>query len=133
MNYNFSFDMTVDQQNAAVLNYKLSADEKILIAPTSGEIASGRPFNKWSQFGQMEKPTELYVKWRDPSSGVVHEETANLKRCVPNDITGMHIYFLIRENRLLVYLSSSEKRPKEIPAIGPESAQYNVTTQIYPN
>jgi len=133
MNYSFSFDMTEDQQTAIVLDYRLSADGNNLIAPTSGDLASGRPFRGWSQFGKMEKPTALYVKWKDPSSGVHHEETANLKDHLPVDITGMHIYFLIRENHLFVYLSSTEKRQNNIPAIGPEIAQYHVTTQIYPN
>jgi len=75
----------------------------------------------------------LYVKWRIKSTGQVYEDTVDLRRRLPADITDHRIHFIVKGPQLYVYLITPERRPPDMPPNGPRPYQYLKTITIYPD
>lgn len=113
----FSFDARRDSPNAEVLNYRygdsnLPGTRIPLALLREGGASGGTGIN-----GPMPRGDSLYVKWRIKATGVVYEDTVDLKSRLPEDITRHHIYFIIKGPQLYVYLISPEKlNPNPCPS-----------------
>ena len=81
----------------------------------------------------MELGEDLYVKWRVKSTGAIYEDTVDLRRRLPRDITGQRLYFIAQGAQLHVYLiSMNERRPPDMPAVGPKMYSHMKVVEIYP-
>lgn len=63
----------------------------------------------------MPRGDTLYVKWRIKASGAVHEDTVDLRKRMPSDITDHRIHFVVKGPQLYVYLISPQPNPKGWP------------------
>ena len=77
----------------------------------------------------------LYVKWRIKSTGMVYEDTVDLRNRLPADIKDHRVTFIIRGPHLYVYLIPPEgrKRAKGKPPNGPRMYEDLDTVTIYPD
>jgi hypothetical protein len=71
----------------------------------------------------MRRPDALYVRWRDETSDKVYEETVDLARLLPRDITDHRIHFTVRGPQLFVYLITPQLRSPTAPPVG--SREFN--------
>lgn len=75
----------------------------------------------------------LYVKWRLRSTGVVYEDTVDLKPLLPKDLASQRVYFVAQGSQLMVFLSDlSKQKPLAEPIVGPFKIQLYPTKLIYP-
>ena len=104
----FSFDARGDSPDAEVLNYRYG-DSNLpgtRIPPAllrESGVSGGTGIN-----GPMPLGDSLYAKWRIKSTGAVFEDTVDLKRRLPWDITDHRIYFIVEGSQLYVYLISRD-------------------------
>ena len=75
----------------------------------------------------------LYVKWRIKDTGLVYEETVDLRQRLPRNIKDHTVYFDIKGAQLYVYLISPERRPPDMPPNGPHMYDYRKIFTIYPD
>jgi hypothetical protein len=75
------------------------------------------------------------VKWRLKTTGVVYEDTADLRKQLSGDITGHRIYFVIKGPQLFVYLvpPESKKLSAGAPPNGPKMYRDLDVKTIYPD
>jgi hypothetical protein len=74
--------------------------------------------------GEMRRPDALYVRWRDETSGKVYEDTVDLARLLPRDITDHRIHFTVRGPQLFVYLITPQLRSPTAPPVGPREFNF---------
>ncbi len=75
----------------------------------------------------------LYVKWRNKASGQIYEDTVDLRRRLPANITDQRIHFMVKGPQLYVYLISARPRPPNTTADGPRMYRDLESTLIYPD
>lgn len=104
----FSFDARWDSPGIEVLNYRYGSSNMpgTHIAPEL--LRTGQPSGGMGINGPMPIGDTLYVKWRIKATGEVFEDTVDLKRRLPEDITGHRIYFIVEDTQLYVYLISRD-------------------------
>ena len=68
----------------------------------------------------MLRGDELYVKWKLLKTGRVFEDLVDLKAMLPSDIRYHEIHFTIKEEQLLVYLITPDRKPADMPVNGPK-------------
>ena len=81
----------------------------------------------------MLRPDELFVKWRLRSSGEVFQDTVDLRKRLPADITNQTIYFVVNGRQLYVFLISKELRPPNEPPTGPRMYRHARVRTLYPD
>ncbi len=119
------FDAFADGQNIEILAHRYGSKENpIIINPTPADIAFG-PRQRQGSSGGYRIGDELYVKWRDKATNKVYEETFILKGKLPVDMNGVRITFLIRENRMVVYVVLDAARLRTEPYDGPSIFQHS--------
>ena len=128
----FGFDMRYDDQDAEVLDYRYGDSNLPVRAPESA-VREGKTFAFAGVHGPLLRGDFLYVKWRTRGSGEVYEDTVDLRRRLPADVTGYRIHVIIRGPQLYVYLVSPQRRPADMPPKGPEIYNYRIVTTIYPD
>jgi len=113
----FEFNASSDSPGVEVLNYRYGNSNLpgTRIPPAllrEGGISGGTGIN-----GPMPRGDSLYVKWRIKATGVVYEDTVDLKNRLPEYITRHRVYFIIKGPQLYVYLISPEKlNPNPCPS-----------------
>lgn len=106
----FSFDALDDSPDIEILDYQYgnSAEyEKtgqIGIHADRERVASGEIFKMGGVTGAIPRGDFLYVKWRKKDSGQITEKRVELKKLLPDDITGSTIHFAIIDSTLNVFL-----------------------------
>jgi hypothetical protein len=128
----FSFDMRYDSQDAEVLDYRYGASQLPVRAPEAA-VREGKPFYQTNVHGPMLRGDILYVKWRDKATGQIYEDTVDLRRRLPANVTDQRIHFMIKGPQLYVYLISARPRPPNMPADGPRMYRDLESTLIYPD
>ena len=128
----FSFDTRYDAQDAEVLDYRYGASRQPVQAPASA-VRDGTPLYQTNVHGPMLRGESLYVKWRDQSTGQVYEDTVDLTRRLPADLTGKRIHFTIKGKQLYVFLISPRPSQSSQPPNGPRMYRDLETTLIYPD
>lgn len=128
----FSFDVSYDDQDADILDYRYGASRLPVKAPEDA-VARGTPLYQANVSGPMLRGETLYVKWRNRSSGTVYEDTVDLRQRLPADMTGRRVHFVVRGQQLYVYLIAPEPRPPGAPATGPRLYRDRKSTLVYPD
>lgn len=81
----------------------------------------------------MKRPDNLYVKWRVLSDDKVYEETVDLRKRLPKDLTDWTVYFLVAGPQLYIYLISDKPRPPSVAPVGPKVYRDRKVITIYPD
>ena len=132
--HSFEFDMRKDDQHAIVLDYRYGESALPVRAP-DWVVAEGKGIAFNAVGGPRVRGDVLRVKWRDTETGRVHEDSVDLRRRLPPDIAEHIVYFMIRGERLHVYLVSPEgvERPPGMPASGPRRYSQRKVVTLYPD
>ena len=98
----FGFDMRRDnQENVEILNYRYG-DSKLPVRANEERVKAGDTFGFQGVHGPMLRGSSLYVKWRIKTKGEVYEDTVDLRKRLPADITDCRIHFIIHGSQLYV-------------------------------
>jgi hypothetical protein len=130
--YTFAFDVTRDNQDAIVLDYKYTLDGETLVGAYQDYVEKQIGFPGESNFGRMPIGDSLYFKWKIISTGMVYEKSVSLKGRLGEDMSGKRVYPMVNGSRLLVYLISNESRDQGAPLIGPTTFQDYKIKLVYP-
>lgn len=128
----FGFDARRDSPGIEILGFRYGTVDYLA---TTGQVTQqyGLPSQYTGINGPMRLGETLYVKWRIKSTGQEFEETVDLKSKLPNNMHYKRVYFVVRAERLYVYLTDLTKpRPDAEPIVGPFKTQVYVTRQIHP-
>lgn len=131
----FSFDAYSDSPDIELLDYRYG-DSRLPGTSNLEELREREEAPlRINVNGPMRLGDSLYVKWRVKKTGEVFEDTVDLRRRLPSDITDHRIYFLIKGPQLYVYLipPKSKKRPVGAPPNGPREYQDLDVKTIYPD
>ena len=133
VDHSFAFDALNDSPGVQVLDYRYGSSKLPGAANPYYLRKEGRSVQRTNTTGPMRRGDSLYVKWRTLNDNKVYEETVDLRRRLPRDITDSKVYFLIRSSQLYVYLVLPRPRPPNVLPNGPPKyhAQYVLT--IYPD
>ncbi|KAB2318778.1 hypothetical protein F8A86_10445 [Betaproteobacteria bacterium SCN1] len=104
--HGFSFDARWDSRDVEILNYRYGNSNQPGARPQDYSLREGKVPQQVSITGKIPREDTLYVKWRIKTTGEVYEDTVDLKRYLPRDITGHDIRFIIEGSQLYVYLIS---------------------------
>jgi len=132
VDHSFGFDMRRDNQDAVVLDYRYGESKLPVRAPAEA-VKRGEVFYFNGVTGPMLRGDSLYVKWKIKSTGQVFEDTVDLRKRLPKDITDHRVYFMVKGPQLYVYLVSPTRRPPDVPPNGPETYRSRIVTTIYPD
>lgn len=108
-----------DSPGIRILDYRYGDSLQPSARAAAADVAADKVRQAAGITGEMRRGDYLYVKWRIKSSGLAYERTVDLKSRLPRDIEGKAVTFQIREQRLQVFLATRERRPAEMPMIGP--------------
>ena len=73
---------------------------------------------------------QIYVKWRDTRTAKIHEETKSLIGKLPSEMHMHDITFIIRDNKLIVYVVTPLPRIKEESYDGPSLYRSNKVIKL---
>jgi len=107
--HSFEFDALSDSPDVEVLNYRYGNSKLPGVAPADWALARGQIGQGTGVSGPMLVGDYLYVKWRIKATGVVYEQTIDLRHRLPRNIENHKIYFVIKGDRLVIYLISPER------------------------
>jgi hypothetical protein len=133
VDHSFSFNALQDSPDVEVMDFRYGTSQQPGARNEHLERAQGKSAQATGVTGPMLRGEDLYVKWRVKSTGQIYEDTVNLRKHLPPDITGQRIHFLIRGQQLYVFLISNQRRTPNDSAIGPRMYSHLKTTQIYPD
>jgi hypothetical protein len=132
--HSFEFDARRDSPDVEILDYRYGDSKNPGARAPEWALKQGKVPQATATGGELRRADELYVKWRVRSTGEVHEDTVDLKRRLPDDITNHTVYFLIRGRQLYVYLITPERRAANAPpADGPGIYQHRRVIAVYPD
>ncbi len=75
----------------------------------------------------------LYVKWRDKHTHQVYQDKVDLKSRMPQDISDLTVYFLIKGLQLYVYLIYPGLKEAFVPEGPVITYRHQKQVQIYPD
>lgn len=130
--HSFSFDTLYDDQDAEIIDYRYGTST-LPVSTSESAVNDGRGFTFNNVSGPMAKGDSLYVKWRNKSTGLIHEDTVDLRPRLPADITNNRIHFIVRGARLYVYLVTPDRRRPEDPPNGPGMYRHLKVITLYPD
>lgn len=128
----FSFNMR-ENSDVEVLDYVYGTPNCPTISNSEVMRQRGKSNQIDNQFGSIRRAEKLYVKWLIKSTGQVYEDTVDLKRRLPKDMTNNRIHFSVKSSQLYVYLVTPDKRSPDMPPNGPKEFQEQKTITIYPD
>lgn len=132
VSHRFTFDVR-DNPGIEVLDYRYGNSRQPGAHASDQDKATNSVRQSVSINGDMLVGDHLYVKWKIKDLGLVYEDTVDLKKLLPRDISQHGIYFIIKKDRLFVYLITPEKRPAEEKANGPRQTDYLKTITLSSN
>jgi hypothetical protein len=134
VNHSFAFDLTKDDQDAAILDYRYGLSKNPVQAP-EWAVKEGKEMFGQGVTGPMLRPDFLYVKWRNRATRQEYEDTVDLRQRLPQNFSDHTVYLMIRGAQLYLYLipPNDQKRPKGVPFIGPRMYSDLNTIMIYPD
>jgi hypothetical protein len=133
VDHTFAFNAGVDSPDVEVMDYRYGSSRHPGARNEHLQRDQGKSAQGTSVTGPMPRGDDLYVKWKIKHTGVVYEDTVDLRHRLPSDITGQRVYFLIRGSQLHVYLVSKERRAPGTPAIGSRLWSHLKAIEIYPD
>lgn len=134
VNHGFGFDARWDSKGIKILDYRYGTSSHPSARNGAERRAQGESYQTARIYGEMRVGDDLYVKWRDESTGEIHEDMVDLRSRLPDNMTSQDIYFIVEKRQLYVYLISRDKRrPSNIKPNGPEKFHDFIVTTIYPD
>jgi hypothetical protein len=118
--HSFSFDAR-EEPGIEILDYRYGESRQ---PGARADPSTTRVRQAVDIIGEMRRPDVLYVRWRDATSGKVYEDTVDLARLLPRDITNHRIHFSIRGPQLFVYLITPQLRSPTAPPVGPREFNF---------
>jgi len=131
--HQFEFHADRDSPDIQILDYRYGDSKNPGARAPEWKLKEGKPPQATVTGGEMRRGDELYVKWRVRKTGEVLEDTVDLKRRLPSDITNHTVYFLIRDRQLYVYLITPERKATDAPPNGPRMYQDMRVITVYPD
>ena len=119
VNHAFSFDARPDSPEVQILNFRYRETKQPSARADESDVRAGKVRQSVGISGDMLRGNSLCVKWRVRETNLLYEDTVNLDRVTPQNIAGHEIYFIVKGDRLFVYLVTPEKRPPEFPVNRP--------------
>lgn len=116
--HSFGFDAS-EEPGVEILDYRYGDSRLPSARAEYSQHINGRVRQAASIDGDILRPELLYVRWRDATSGKVYEDTVDLKRLLPRDITDHRIHFTVRGSQLFVFLITPQRREPGDRAVGP--------------
>jgi hypothetical protein len=133
VDHGFGFDAVADSPGIDVLDYRYGTS----LAPGAHMPASVREKGGASggsrTYGPMVRGDTLYVRWRVRATGVVRDETVDLRARLPRDMADHMVYFVAQADQLQVYLVTPQRRAAGDPVIGPAKFRAYQVQRIYPD
>lgn len=124
VNHAFSFD-TRDEPGVEILDYRYGDSRQPGARANASAVARGASIaQNVNIVGEIRRPESLYVRWRDLISGKSYEDTVDLARLLPRDITDHRIHFTAQGPWLFVYLITPQRRAPNDPPAGPAEYRY---------
>jgi hypothetical protein len=114
-NHSFEFHAARDSPEVEILDYRYGDSKQPGARASEWDKSIGRVQMGGAVYGAMLRGDFLYVKWRVKATSKIYEDTADLKACLPRDITEHTIYFVVRGTQLNVYLVTPQKRVESDP------------------
>jgi hypothetical protein len=133
MYFGFEYDMRRDGQNAVVLDYRLVADAKSLIAADRAFIAQYGGMSSESIHKQGQLPTDFYVRWMNTKTHIEYDRSVDLRGKLPINIDNCTFYFMVVNDHLQIYLATQSTRSSDQAPIGPSLLKERAVTLIYSN
>ncbi|NEX60299.1 hypothetical protein [Noviherbaspirillum galbum] len=131
--HTFEFDAILDSPNARILDFKYGNSKQPVASPSRYAVAMDQAGQRMAMGGYILKPDFLYVKWRNKATGIVFEESAELKKRLPSDITKCIVRFVIRNDHLFIYLLTQEPKPADWPSSEFTGFEHKKVYQVYPS
>jgi len=131
----FGFNAVADSPDIEILDYRYGDSKQPGASNPEDLRREGRAIQATGIHGPMARGDSLYVKWRLKRTGQVYEDSVDLRRRLPADITDHRVYFMVRGAQLYVYLvpPESKKRPAGKPASGPRLYGDLDVVTLYPD
>lgn len=129
----FSFDAILDSPDIEIVDYRYGDSDAPMARNPAYLLDQGQSLQSTNINGAMRVGASLFVKWRIKGTGEVHKDTVDLSRRLPADITDHRLHFIVRGSRLYIYLISPQRRPPEMPPVGPRAYRYLKAITIYPD
>ena len=133
VDHTFEFNALRDSPEVRILDFRYGTTKFPGARNPDYLIKEGRSFQQTAITGPMKRPDSLYVKWKTLSDGKIYEETVDLRKRLPRDFTDSTVYFLIKGQRLYVYLISDSRRAADVPLNGPRKYRDRKVVTIYPD
>jgi len=130
--HSFEFHAATDSPDVEVLDYRYGDSMQPGVRASESDKRIGRVHMGGGVTGAMLRGDSLYVKWRIKSTAQVYEDTVDLKKRMPRDITDHRIYFVIKGSQLFVYLITPEPNPPGWPTYTPPGHTHKKTLVLYP-
>lgn len=128
----FAFDVRLDNQNAAILDYKYGNSKNHVSMPPWA-VQQGRRVEFNSVSGELLVGEFLYVKWEDrESKKKIYEDTVDLRCLLPEDVSNHIVTFMVHGSELTVYLVLPKDAGSPTEQIGPRMYNDRIVKQIYP-
>lgn len=113
--HSFEFHATRDSPEVEILDFRYGDSKQPGARASASDVSNGRIQMGGAVYGAMLRGDSLYVKWRVKATATIYEDTADLKACLPRDITEHTIYFVVRGSQLHVYLVTPQKIAESDP------------------
>jgi hypothetical protein len=131
--HSFEFDAVFEMNDIEIVDFRYGNGPAFPIRtrcmPVSereDKCLQGTSANLLTEIGET-----LWVKWKIKSSGLVFEDTIEIKKLLPKSINGMTIFFIIRDKQLSLYLNTFQPRPPVWP-VYPGVRKSGKIYQLYP-
>lgn len=145
--HGIDFQPGKDTDGIEALFYRYGSANEFGLRTTSDQAALGKPIGGVGMTGNLPVGNDFYVKWRDTTTGQIHEDTVDLKSRLPFRMDRQTLKPIIEGKQLYIYLISfDEVRPfftylevREIEALAKTMRQRTISQfarrkviQIYP-
>lgn len=132
VDHSFEFDALRDSPGVQILDFRYGESTNPGTRNPAYLLRQGRSLQRTSTTGPMERADSLYVKWRVIDENRTYEETVDLRKRLPKDLTDWKVYFVVQGSQLHVYLVSREPRKSGAVPVGPARYQDRTVLTIYP-
>lgn len=133
VDHSFAFDAISDSPDVEILDYRYGDSRFPAARNPEYLLKEGKALQRINISGPMRRGEVLFVKWRSESTGKTYEDTVDLRKRFPGDISGHKVYFIVKGSQLYVYLISPERRPPDMPPNGPGAYEHRKVVTIYPD
>lgn len=130
--HSFSFDTRGAVPPVEVLDYRYGDSGMTGTRPPKWALEEGKIGQQAGVYGSMRPADSLYVKWRLKGTDQVLEDTVDLRRRLPSEMTDKIVYFDIKGSQLFVYVISREYYPTGTPRNNLRLYFEHPYVQIYP-